>query len=202
MTSAAPDLKLGDTGDWVVYLQQLLSFKGYWFHGETGTFNEELQDAVIWFQGDTQLVADGWVGDATWAALAITENLIEHDVDPNWAEEFNQVHALATAYDFDAFVRDEVGVDPELVRGIDECAETYRTVTEVDLAEHLRIFAAARPVPLSTLHGTLDWIDWTAVAMYDIGDKLIAAGHPEDGTRFRMRAGILETEHDRVRRYR
>ena len=198
MTSAAPDLKLGDSGDWVVYLQQLLSFKGYWFHGETGTFNEDLEDAVIRFQSDAHLVPDGWAGDATWAALAVTPNLTYEDVDPNWAEEFRGVHALATAYDFDAFVRDTVGADPEPARDV----ASYRTLAEAQPGGHLHIFAAARPVPLSVLHGTLDWIEFVAVGLYDIGDTLIAAGHPEDGTRFRMHSGIIDNEHDRVRGYR
>jgi len=63
-----PDLRRGDSGEWVTYLQQLLRQAGYDV-AEDGDFGDYVEEAVKRFQNDRGLTADGVVGQATWDAL-------------------------------------------------------------------------------------------------------------------------------------
>ena len=65
----APLLLLDDTGDSVTELQTLLANLGYFDGPVTGYFGPLTEEAVIAFQVNRGLTADGIVGDATWAAL-------------------------------------------------------------------------------------------------------------------------------------
>lgn len=62
-----PDLRRGDTGDWVTYLQQLLG--SYYTGTVDGDFGPLTDDAVRRYQGDHGLTVDGWVGPLTWGVL-------------------------------------------------------------------------------------------------------------------------------------
>jgi peptidoglycan hydrolase-like protein with peptidoglycan-binding domain len=64
-----PTLQNGSQGEWVTYLQQLLSQAGYDPGGVDGVFGDGTLQAVRNFQNDQGLAADGIVGAATWAAL-------------------------------------------------------------------------------------------------------------------------------------
>ncbi|WP_088890812.1 peptidoglycan-binding domain-containing protein [Leptolyngbya ohadii] len=60
---------LGDSGPDVTYVQNLLSNAGYFSGTATGYFGGVTQSAVINFQADNGLVADGVVGSATLSEL-------------------------------------------------------------------------------------------------------------------------------------
>ncbi|MBE6047648.1 MAG: peptidoglycan-binding protein [Clostridium sp.] len=64
-------LRIGDKGDAVRNLQNLLISKGYscGSAGADGDFGQSTYNAVIKFQGDHGLSQDGIVGPATWEAL-------------------------------------------------------------------------------------------------------------------------------------
>ena len=65
-------LRYGSTGDEVTQVQQILYDKGYLKQKPTGFFGTNTQAAVIAFQKDSGLVADGLVGVKTKAALNST----------------------------------------------------------------------------------------------------------------------------------
>ena len=65
----APDLRLGDSSEWVTDLQRLLHALDHLRRDPDGTFDEETQRAVEEFQSAAGLPADGMVGRETWAAL-------------------------------------------------------------------------------------------------------------------------------------
>jgi peptidoglycan hydrolase-like protein with peptidoglycan-binding domain len=62
-------LRQGDSGSNVTEVQDLLYTKGYFRGASTGYFGSATTDAVISFQSDYGLTADGVVGSATLAAL-------------------------------------------------------------------------------------------------------------------------------------
>jgi len=63
-------LFLEDAGDGVAELQTLLANLGYFDGPVTGYFGTLTEEAVIAFQTNRGLAADGVVGEATWAALS------------------------------------------------------------------------------------------------------------------------------------
>lgn len=64
-----PDLHPSQSGEWVQYLQQLMSYYGFWTGPENGEFGDELADAVRAMQTQYHLTADGVVRADTWALL-------------------------------------------------------------------------------------------------------------------------------------
>ena len=64
-----PVLRLGDRGDAVVALQQLLKDRGFFAGAIDGDFGAMTQRALIAAQRQLGLEADGVVGPATWNAL-------------------------------------------------------------------------------------------------------------------------------------
>ena len=60
-----PTLTKGISSEWATYLQQLLAYAGYWQGGETGEFDDQLEQAVIAYQSAMGLPADGQVGQST-----------------------------------------------------------------------------------------------------------------------------------------
>jgi peptidoglycan hydrolase-like protein with peptidoglycan-binding domain len=69
LISQAAPLRRGDTSDAVVTLQQQLTSLGYFSGAATGFFGEFTEAAVIRFQQDAGLTADGLVGAGTSAAI-------------------------------------------------------------------------------------------------------------------------------------
>lgn len=65
----APDLRRGETGDWVVVLQSELNRHGHGLELD-GVFGQVTEAALRDFQDAHGLDADGVVGPDTWAALA------------------------------------------------------------------------------------------------------------------------------------
>lgn len=66
---ARPTLRQGNSGDYVTELQNRLRDLGYFTVTPTGYFGTVTRAAVIAFQQDQGLAADGIVGPLTWAAL-------------------------------------------------------------------------------------------------------------------------------------
>jgi peptidoglycan hydrolase-like protein with peptidoglycan-binding domain len=64
-----PTLRSGDTGDWVVYLQQLLEHLGIASGFVLGVFDEITSTAVRLAQQQHSLTTSGYCDEATWAAL-------------------------------------------------------------------------------------------------------------------------------------
>lgn len=69
--SFGSNLQLGDSGDAVTQLQVRLTELGYFQGTASGIFGPATETAVIQFQQDNGLVADGIVGSATQSALGI-----------------------------------------------------------------------------------------------------------------------------------
>lgn len=63
-------IKKGSSGKDVEYLQEYLSEKGYYIGTIDGKFGDLLLRSAKLFQHDTGLVADGIVGEKTWAKIA------------------------------------------------------------------------------------------------------------------------------------
>ena len=64
-----PTLKEGDSGDAVKELQQALKDKGYYTYLPDGQFGPGTKSAVIRFQQDNNIEADGIAGQMTWQLL-------------------------------------------------------------------------------------------------------------------------------------
>jgi len=64
-----PALKIGAVGSYVTELQTYLAHSGYYGGVIDGRFGQGTQRAVMDFQADHGLIADGWCGSATWAAI-------------------------------------------------------------------------------------------------------------------------------------
>ncbi len=65
-----PTLRRGDRNVYVTYLQQKLTSKLYPLGTPDGVFGAKTQNAVIEFQSENGLTADGIVGANTWARVA------------------------------------------------------------------------------------------------------------------------------------
>jgi peptidoglycan hydrolase-like protein with peptidoglycan-binding domain len=61
-----PELSTGDKGASVTSLQQSLFIFGYLSSKPTGTFDQTTKAAVVKFQKEQKLSADGIVGTRTW----------------------------------------------------------------------------------------------------------------------------------------
>jgi uncharacterized protein (TIGR02594 family) len=75
-----PVLREGDRGAFVLDLQNQLVTLGYTLGKQDGAFGSRTLAAVVAFQADSDLVADGIVGPKTWAALAEGEPRAERSV--------------------------------------------------------------------------------------------------------------------------
>jgi peptidoglycan hydrolase-like protein with peptidoglycan-binding domain len=64
-----PTLRLGDSGDWVTRLQQLLEYHGVGSALTQGQFDEATEDALSRAQQQFRLEETGVCDDETWAAL-------------------------------------------------------------------------------------------------------------------------------------
>jgi uncharacterized protein (TIGR02594 family) len=75
-----PVLREGDRGAFVLDLQNQLTTLGYTLGKQDGIFGSRTLSAVVAFQADSDLTADGIVGPRTWGALADGEPRAERDV--------------------------------------------------------------------------------------------------------------------------
>jgi peptidoglycan hydrolase-like protein with peptidoglycan-binding domain len=76
-------LRQGDSGSTVTEVQNLLYNKGYFNGASTGYFGSATTSAVVAFQSDYGLSADGVVGSATLAALRGNGGLVPIGPDPS-----------------------------------------------------------------------------------------------------------------------
>jgi putative peptidoglycan binding protein len=114
--SDEPELQKNQSGEWVVYLQQLLAHAGYWQGDTNGEFGDDLESAVTQYQSAYGLSADGVVRHDTWAALtgrATHSGGDEHHdevyIDPAHIPEM--VLLLQAQGDSDTYLR-SIGIDP------------------------------------------------------------------------------------------
>jgi hypothetical protein len=70
VTSPSDNVRLGDTGPGVLAVQQRLITWGYLSSAADGTFGQSTRAAVVAFQRDQGLAADGVCGKNTWAILS------------------------------------------------------------------------------------------------------------------------------------
>ena len=68
ITDNKPTIKLGDKNDWVTIAQGRLVVNGYKIEVD-GDFGQKTRQAVIQYQKDNGLVADGIIGSKTWEKL-------------------------------------------------------------------------------------------------------------------------------------
>lgn len=73
---ARKNIKFGDSGSDVVYLQQRLTSKGYGVGTIDGKFGNKTLEAVKAFQAENNLTVDGIVGINTWNALENKEGIM------------------------------------------------------------------------------------------------------------------------------
>ena len=64
-----PELRRGDSGEWVEYLQRLLVNAGYSPGAIDGEFSASTEQVVAHVQSTYGLESDGVVGPATWSLL-------------------------------------------------------------------------------------------------------------------------------------
>jgi len=76
-----PALREGNRGAFVLDLQNQLTTLGYTLGKQDGIFGSRTLGAVVAFQADNDLVADGIVGPKTWKALAEGEPRIRRSVE-------------------------------------------------------------------------------------------------------------------------
>ena len=69
VTLQLPVLKKGSRGDSVMALQALLEVYGYEERGGWGSFDSKTERALMEYQRDCELSADGSCGKATWTSL-------------------------------------------------------------------------------------------------------------------------------------
>lgn len=78
-------LRRGDNGDAVIELRERLSLYGYDVDGPGPSFGPKTDAAVRRFQEEHELLVDGVVGKATWAALRSDPDEADPDPDPEEA---------------------------------------------------------------------------------------------------------------------
>lgn len=108
--------ELPRTGDWVGYLQELLQRAGYWNEERAEEYDPRLERAVMSFQRDHDLEADGVPRGATWAALVEATDTDPNKFEIDWENDYPEIYRLATATDFDAYLRRFVDVDPAVFK--------------------------------------------------------------------------------------
>jgi uncharacterized protein (TIGR02594 family) len=77
-----PALRMGDTGAFVIDLQDQLERLRYFLGRVDGIFGHLTREAVLAFQADNELAVDGVVGPKTWDALAKADAKPVRDVTP------------------------------------------------------------------------------------------------------------------------
>jgi peptidoglycan hydrolase-like protein with peptidoglycan-binding domain len=104
-------------GEWVRQLQDLLDRAGpYWNDTRNDEYGPAIQEAVRSFQRDHGLEPDGLARGSTWVALLEATDTEPRSIEIDWEKDYPEIYALATAADFDDYLRRVVELDPELFR--------------------------------------------------------------------------------------
>lgn len=80
----APDLQLGDSGEWVAELERLLHVLAHLDRTPDRTFDDATRRAVEQFQTNTGLSPSGSVDKETWAALVAAAPAETGAVEPSF----------------------------------------------------------------------------------------------------------------------
>ncbi|HEU5472577.1 MAG TPA: peptidoglycan-binding protein [Actinophytocola sp.] len=174
-----PVLYQGMTGDWVVYLQQLLQQRGLWNGPCDGSYDDSLGYAVSVLQGSCGLSQTGMVDAATWQALEGSAQqqdqfAVGNGTAPSVAE-MTATQKLVEAYnraDIEAAFRDKILslFTPEAV------------VTAVVTAG--AVFAASQltPVGWAADIGIAVTAVFTGAVLYNVGGELLAFAEARNAT--------------------
>jgi peptidoglycan hydrolase-like protein with peptidoglycan-binding domain len=93
-----PELRLGERSVEVVVLQYLLRAEGYQLTVD-GEFGQHTQDAVVQFQIDSGLTADGMVGRAeTWPTLVADHSVQQGSTDSDSVRAAQHVLSVKFGY--------------------------------------------------------------------------------------------------------
>lgn len=96
MAADSQNLSWGSTGSAVSQVQQILNNHGYWCGNADGIFGVKTYNAVVRFQRDVGLQADGIVGPATKKYLGISSTAVSRGGLINGSKT---VSMIATGYD-------------------------------------------------------------------------------------------------------
>ncbi len=123
-TQPCPTLRAGSRGPAVTELQRLLSARGYNPGPIDGIFGNQTLAAVIAFQRNSNLVADGIVGVQTWTALGVNcgvtppPSTCPTGTQPYTIRSGDTLYNLANRYNtsVDAILRANPGLNPNNLR--------------------------------------------------------------------------------------
>ncbi|MGL5616440.1 MAG: peptidoglycan-binding protein [Sarcina sp.] len=140
-------LKLGSKGAEVRNLQERLISRGYSVgpYGADGDFGQGTHDAVVRFQRDSGLGADGVVGPATWAALGTNNTLLR------LGSKGSEVKRLQEALIKKGYSVGPYGADGDFGQG------THDAVVKFQKANGLYPDGVVGPATWSALNGFNDW---------------------------------------------
>lgn len=93
-TITLPNLKEGSRGAEVIKLQETLKQLNFYSGATDGIFGAQTKDAVIRFQRDRGLVADGIVGSKTWSKLNEIEGGIMEWRRITQTEEIDEIRRI------------------------------------------------------------------------------------------------------------
>ena len=93
-------LKINSRGTLVEYIQSLLKTLGYYFGNIDGIFGNQTKSAVINFQKDFGLVADGIIGQRTWEKLLTFSYIVPTDVSYGYNILNININGLKNKYPF------------------------------------------------------------------------------------------------------
>ncbi len=103
-------LQKGSTGEKVEQLQAMLFELGYYLGDITGSYNNETREAVIAFQKNHNLAADGVTGEKTWNMIFNNEETLDASATPRptpmptpvpYAITVDVTNQIVTAYGLD-----------------------------------------------------------------------------------------------------
>lgn len=106
-------IRLGSTGDTVLYLQQSLTKLGYNSGSIDGIFGSKTQTAVKAFQKDKGLVVDGIVGNSTWTAI---DNALQNPQTP--IHPMLSIGSIGDSVRYLQVCLDKLGYKPAQIDGI------------------------------------------------------------------------------------
>ena len=106
-----PTLQQGDTGDAVARLQEDLATVGYFMDAVDGVFGDATVAAVMQFQADNGLTADGVVGPDAWFALEGPVPTVENSFELAEFPSLARVLGHASDQDANGYLA-ELGIAP------------------------------------------------------------------------------------------
>ena len=101
--SDEPTLQMGDSGDWVAHLQDLMRAAEFWQGYSDGSFSDDLEQAVQAMQDAFGLQQTGAVDDDTWSALQQRISALTSIGTDTSGDSASGPDTTSTGYDEDAW---------------------------------------------------------------------------------------------------